>query len=30
MQVKIIAYDDNTVDMFIKPENIVDVFGKGC
>ena len=25
---KIIAYDDNTVDMFIKPENIVDVFGK--
>lgn len=25
---KIIAFDDNTVDMFIKPENIVDVFGK--
>ena len=25
---KIIAYDDNTVDMFIKPEHIVDVFGK--
>lgn len=25
---KIIAYNDNTVDMFIKPENIVDVFGK--
>ena len=25
---KIIAYDDNTVDMFIKSENIVDVFGK--
>ena len=25
---KIIAYDDNTVDMYIKPENIVDVFGK--
>lgn len=25
---KIIAYDDNIVDMFIKPENIVDVFGK--
>ena len=25
---KIIAYDDNSVDMFIKPENIVDVFGK--
>lgn len=25
---KIFAYDDNTVDMFIKPENIVDVFGK--
>ena len=25
---KIIAYDDNTADMFIKPENIVDVFGK--
>ena len=25
---KIIAYDDNTVDMFIKLENIVDVFGK--
>lgn len=25
---KIIVYDDNTVDMFIKPENIVDVFGK--
>lgn len=25
---KIIAYDDNTVDMFIKPENIVGVFGK--
>ncbi len=23
---KIIAYDDNTVDMFIKPENIGDVF----
>ena len=23
---KIIAYDDNTVDMFIKPENIDDVF----
>lgn len=27
---KIIAYDDNTVDMFIKPENIVDVFGKNA
>lgn len=25
---KIIAYDNNTVDMFIKPENIVDVFKK--
>lgn len=23
---KIIAYDDNTVEMFIKPEHIVDVF----
>ena len=25
---KIIAYDNNTVEMFIKPENIVDVFKK--
>lgn len=25
---KIIAYDNNTVDMFIKPEHIVDVFKK--
>ena len=25
---KIFAYDNNTVDMFIKPENIVDVFKK--
>lgn len=25
---KIIAYDDNTVEMFIKPEHIVDVFQK--
>ena len=25
---KIIAYDDNTVNMFIEPEHIVDVFGK--
>ena len=25
---KIVAYDDNTVDMFIKPEHIVDVFKK--
>ena len=25
---KIVAYDDNTVDMFIKPDHIVDVFKK--
>ena len=25
---KIVAYDDNTVEMFIKPEHIVDVFKK--
>ena len=25
---KIIAYDNNTVEMFIKPENIVDIFKK--
>ena len=25
---KIIAYDNNSVEMFIKPENIVDVFKK--
>lgn len=25
---KIIAYDNNSVEMYIKPENIVDVFKK--
>ena len=25
---KIVAYDNNTVDMYLKPEHIVDVFKK--